>query len=191
MKGNANNVTAGKPRVSGSVFVAATTATAPTTADSALGSAFTQLGFISEDGVKNNNSPESEDIKAWGGDTVLSVITARDDKFNFKLIEGLNPEVLKLVYGITKVTGNITTGLKVEASADELEDHMYVIDMIMKGNILKRIVIPSASLTELGEIEYADSSAVGYDVTVTAKPDTNGNTHYEYFKQGTVSPTST
>lgn len=186
---NANNVTAGKPRVAGSVYRAATTATAPTSADSSLGSAFKSLGYISEDGVTNNNSPETEDIKAWGGDIVLNTLTGKDDKFTFKLLEAMNTDVLTAVYGSSNVIGDIATGIAVKAKAEASEAGMYVVDMVLKNNVLKRIVIPNATVSEVAEIVYKDDEAVGYEITITAVPDANGYTHYEYIKQG-ASPAS-
>ena len=190
MANTANYVTAGKPRVAGSVYRAATTATAPTTADSSLGSAFKSLGYISEDGVKNNNSPETEDIKAWGGDIVLNTLTGKEDRFTFKLIEAMNTDVLSAVYGSSNVTGALATGITVKANATASEAAMFVIDMILKNNVLKRIVIPNATVSEVSEIAYTDNEAVGYEITITAVPDSSGYTHYEYIKQTTPTPVS-
>ena len=177
------NVSAGKPAIGGAVWRAAAGTTLPTDATTALAADFKALGYCSDDGLTNSNSPESTDIKAWGGDTVLTIQEEKKDTFQFTLIEVLNLEVLKAVYGSSNVTGTLSTGITVEANADEPEEAVWAIDMVMNSNTVKRVVIPHGKISEIGDIEYTDSDAVGYEVTVTALPDTDGNTHYEYIKQ--------
>lgn len=183
---NAQNVSTAKPKVGGAVYSAPLDTTLPLDASTELDEAFKGLGYISEDGLSNENTPESENIIAWGGATVANVQTSKEDTFTYTLIEATNVYVLKEVYGQDNVTGDLETGITIKANSKELEEHCLVIDMILKGGILKRIVIPSGKISEVGEISYADGDAIGYETTVQAIEDSKGNTHYEYIQKPTA-----
>ena len=176
------NVTAGKPKTTGAVFRAPIGTTIPTNATSALDAAFVCLGFCSDNGVTNSGEMESENIKAWGGQNVLTTSSSTDDTFKFKLIEALNKDVLKFIYGDSNVSGELSdgNGIAVGVQGYSQDDNIIVIDMIMRNNAVRRVVIPSATISEVGEIVYNDSEAVGYDITLACAADSNGKTHYEY-----------
>lgn len=180
MEHTATNVTAGKPKKGGHAYRAPLGTKLPTSATEALNEAFKSLGYFSDDGLINANSPTSEKLKAWGGDTVLNFQTEKPDTFKFTMIEALNVDVLKAVYGDANVSGDLSTGIHIKANSEEQKDCCWVFDMVLKNSVAKRIVVPCASVTAVGEIVYADNKAVGYDTTISAVPDEGGDTHHEY-----------
>lgn len=180
MANNTANVTAAKPAVGGAIYIAPITATLPTSASATLGSDFKSLGYVSDAGMTNSNQPSVSNIKEWGGQNILSITSEKPDTFKFTLVEALNIEVLKMVYGDANVTGTLATGITINAKNFDYADKAFVCDMILKDGTLKRVVIPCATVTAVDDITYSASAAVGYGTTITAKPDASGNTHYEY-----------
>lgn len=189
---NADNVSVGKPKIGGGVYTAPIGTEVPTDAVTVLSDTFKNLGYVSEDGVTNMGKASGGDINAWGGATVLNVDGANPDKFKVKFIESLNTEVLKTYYGDANVEGNIESGIKVKVNNNHKTPKVWVLDMIMTGGILHRIVIPHGTVVECGDIVYKDNEPVGYETTILAAPDDGGDTHHEYYiKPAAPTPAAT
>ena len=179
---SASNVSVGKPKVAGAIYYAAAGTTLPTDATTALAGAFTELGYVSEDGVTNSMAIDSDNLYAWGGDLVCPIKTGFTDTFTFTLIESLNVDVLKAIFGSTNVTGTLSNGISVNINDKYLTAQVWVVELVLKGSHVKRIVIPSGTITEFGDVVYKDDEAIGYEITITCSADSSGNPHYEYLK---------
>ena len=182
MGNDATLVAVGKPKVGGAIYRAPYGTVLPTDATTALDAAFKCLGYASDDGLKNENKPSTETLKAWGGDTVGAPLKEKTDNFTFTLIESLNVEVLKAIFGDSNVTGTLATGITVSAVSEDSDASAWVFDIKM-GKNAKRVVLPNAKISEVAEITYKDDEAVGYETTLTAmQGDSTFNyaTHKEY-----------
>lgn len=182
MGNTASNVSTGKPNISGAVYIAATTETAPTDATTSLGTGFTCLGFVSDDGLTNDNSLTMNAIKAWGGVTVYNSLTDMADKFQLKLIESENADVLKAVYGDSNVTVGTDGDISVDVKTIDPPEKMFVFELALRGNKKKRIVVPDGAITSRDAIEYKDDSPIAYGITIDAYPNSSGSTHKEYIE---------
>ena len=183
----ASNVSAGKPKSTGAIWVAPKGTDLPVSTGEELNAAFKCLGYVSDAGVVNSTALTVNKIKAWGGDTVLVILASKEDTYKFTLIEAKNIEVVKFVYGADNVSGTLETGMTIVANNQPMDEVSLVIDMIMSDNTAKRVVIPTASISNVGDITYSDGGAIGYETTLDCIPDSDGNTHYEYVLKSTSS----
>lgn len=180
---NAQNVSTGKPKITGAIWRAPLGTALPTDAIGPLNEAFKCVGYIAEGGVTNDDNIETDSYRAWGGAVVITYQTEKTDDFSWSMIEALNPDTLKAYHGDSNVTGNLAEGITVRVNAKDLEECVYIIDMNLR-NAYKRIVIPDAKVAEKGEIVYEDADIIAYPMKITAQEYAayDGDTHREYIK---------
>ena len=174
-----SNVSVGKPNVNGWIFAAPKGTTPPTDATTALASAFVNMGYISEDGYVQSIETDTEEIRAWGGDTVLTEQSGYAETHTVNFIE-TNTDTLKVIYGASNVTE--TNGvITVHSTGKALEEHVVVIELVLTGGRIKRVVIPRAKIADRGgDITYDDTTAIAYPAVFSASPNSNGDYHIEY-----------
>lgn len=177
---NKTNITTGRAKVTGCVYRAALGTALPTNATTALASEYKELGYVSEDGLTNSNSPTVETVKDWSGSVVAVLQSDREDTFAFAFLESKNADVLKSIYGESNVTEESDGTIKVSVGNVPPEEYVWVFEMALKDGKYKRIVLPDGMVTALGDISYTSTDLIMYNVTLTATADSTGHTHYEY-----------
>jgi hypothetical protein len=187
MANTASNVVAGVPLATGGVLLGTDAAVAPTDATSAL-TGFNAAGYIGEDGVTETNERSSDRIRAWGGSVVKIVQTEHNVSYQFTFLETLNGDVLRAVYGednveTTAATASTGTLHAVKVNGATLP-HMPFAFEVKDGDAKIRIHIPDGQITEVGDITYSDTEVIGYQVTVEAFEDADGNKAYKYLDDG-------
>lgn len=153
--------------VTGGVYRGPTGTAAPTSTTTAL-TGFTELGYVSEAGIREQRSITSDEIKAWqNGDTVRTVVSDATVTFQFTLIE-TTLVTLEAFYGGTATTGVGEGSIAIVPSATGGRA-AWVIDVI-DGAEKRRIHIEEGEITDRGEITYASGEPIGYEITITAYP---------------------
>lgn len=154
----ADNVVVG---VTGAVYAGPTSATAPTSSTSSL-TGFTELGYVSADGVEFATDKSTNQIRAWqNADLVRESITEGTVTYSFALLE-TTQEVVEAYFGATMSNGKIelnpvnTGGRK-----------SYVID-IVDGAKAIRHYIPSGEILSVEAQTVQNGEAVAYGITITA-----------------------
>ena len=180
MGNTAENVSVGKPKVSGGIWRAPLGTALPTDASSELTTAFKSVGYVSEDGVKHHIGLTATNFRAWGGDVVHSATTEREETFAFGLIESLNKDTYEITNGAANVSGSLEAGITVRSNSSELDEYVYVIEMMLRAGAMKRIVIPRGKVTEIGDVTYADATLISFPITITALAGSDGDNSKQY-----------
>lgn len=184
---SANNVAAAKPDVAGGVYYAPLGSTLPTDASTALDSAFTALGYVSEDGITPSREVSTEQIKAWGGDVVAALVTDDAKSFEFTLLEVFSADVQKFVHGEDNVVvtpavpGTSGEKIAIKDTAFKIDDCVLVFEMQHDGK-KRRVVVANADANVSGEEPYTDGGLSAYTISATALKDDTGTRVYEYLE---------
>lgn len=185
---NASNVSFGKPKATGAIWIAPAGTAIPSNATTALDGDFVNLGYISEDGLVDAIETDSVEIRAWGGDTVLTGQTSFAEKFTFNMLE-MNEEALSLYYGADNVSVDQDGNVAIKVNSKDLAEVRMVVEMVLTAGRVKRIVVPHAKFFDRsGEINHVDGEAIMYPVQILGLPDTDGDTSKQYIAStGSVS----
>lgn len=153
--------------VTGAVyFDAANSATAPTGTSSAT-TGFTDLGYISEDGVVLGmpDAGDTTSIKAWQNSATVRVLrSAPDDNPTLQLtLLETSLASIQTAFGVT-VTQTATEGNFVINTNTARTAGRLVFDVI-DGAELIRGYAPKAVVSSIGEINLTSTDAIGYELT--------------------------
>lgn len=98
-------INADEVRVAGAghVYVAPAGTALPTSPSAALSAAWTDLGYVTEDGVTFTFNRETTDLNAWQGDKLRVLTTAEPAEVSFALMQS-NDLTLPIVFGGGTVT---------------------------------------------------------------------------------------
>ena len=185
---DASQVTVGSAAVTGAIFVAAGSTALPTDATTALGSAFSLLGFTSDAGVQIAEERDTESITAWEGRTkVAELVTSYSESVSFMPIQ-CNADVAKLMWGNDAVTVGTGGALTVNHHGGNLDPVVIAIEVTPRTGIVKRYA-GKFQLTERGEQTIDGTQVDGRQLTFEAVADSNGVTMKEFtaFVTGTTS----
>lgn len=148
--------------VTGKVYVGPTTSTAPTTSDSTL-TGFTELGYVSAEGITVNTADRSTNqIRAWQDSALVrEVVTEATTSVQMMLLES-NEEVIETYFGATIVGGKVSVNPSSTGGRKS-----FVIDVV-DGDDVIRYYIPSGEVTAVDAQTLANGEALMYGVTITA-----------------------
>lgn len=170
---SADNVRVG---TTGAVYVGPTSSTAPTGATSTL-TGFTELGYVSADGVSETRDRSTNQIRAWqNADLVREVVTEATATFSFMLLE-TSLATIEAYYGVT--VDQLDGSVEVNPSATGGRKS-FVIDLVDGADAI-RTYIPTGEILSVGEQVYQNGEPVGYDVTITAYASNDGYSYKKFY----------
>lgn len=189
MAQTASNVLAAKPKVTGGVWVAPVGTALPTDETTALNAAFKTPGYITDDGLKRTEGRDTDDVKAWGGDTILVTQNGVEAVLEVAFAEYLNAETQKLIYGDANVT--VTAATPTEGTKTVIAGKLgtpspqkaWVVE-VFSGVAVGRLVFPIVQVTETEDVSYKDDELAARGVKATLFPDSTGAYFYEYWDDG-------
>ena len=190
MAATTKNIYAAAPLVIGSLRVGPLNTPAPTDATTALNAGFIDLGYIGDGGFTKKLDRRTTQKRAFGGKVVKVLQSEFTSSLQLKLLESLNAEALKAVYGAANVTvtpATSTKGVQVQTlvNAIKLPHLSWVIDTAdTELDAAYRIYVPDGQIYQVGDVKVVHTDTIEYDITINAFDDASGNQMYVYSDDG-------
>lgn len=186
------NVFAAEPSAAGAAFVAPLGTTLPTSVDGALDAAFVGLGYVGEDGITETSERSTDEKKDMGGRIVKVLQTQYNHSFKFVLLESLNADVLKAIYGASNVTvtpadGTHGTQVKVRKTSKKLPHQTWVFDTIDSELSAKyRNCVADGQVISVGDVTLASKDTIEYEVELKVFESSTGEYVTTYTDDGRI-----
>ena len=156
----------------GAVAYAETGTTLPTTAGASLGSAWTDCGYVSEDGVTVTPSFSTTDIKDWSKGTVRTLLDEFTGEVKFAFIQ-TDYNALAGIFGASNVTQS-GSKLTVKIGARMAPAKAWCFSM-KDGDARARICLPNAQPVVDGDLSFVANEPITWSVTLKCSADSNGD----------------
>lgn len=170
---------------SGVGWTAALGSTGPTDF-SALNGSWSDFGYISQDGLTKAVALDSKEFVPWGNlAPIRRIITKKVTTFKFTVWE-TNKVSLGLYYAKAPAAVIPDPGTGIIAFTEQAKPapdrRAFCFDVLDGATNLIRHYIAEGEVTEIGDIVYKTDDLIGYPMTVTAYPASDGNSIHHFFK---------
>jgi hypothetical protein len=161
---NTANVSVGKGVVGGYLFSAPTTATLPTDIETALGTGYENLGYITSDGLVISESTETTDFNDINGDVIETARSSREETIQVTFAER-KAATEKVLYGDANVTDE-NGMMTIDHTNAERDERIYVFEAVYKNGRRGRIIACKGKVTELGDMTLASGNLAARQCTI-------------------------
>lgn len=142
--------------------------------------AWMPLGAISEDGLVQGFDEDSEEFTPWGYTSpIRTTITKSLRTFQLTVWETSRTTVQSLQYRIDEADLTPTSGLTTFAeTASPLPDRRAFWFIVLDGSVSKGFYVPEGEISDRSDVTHKQDEMAGFEWTITAYPDSAGNTVY-------------
>lgn len=172
MSNTLSNIYVAEPLATGVCFVAPRGTPGPTDAQVELDAAFVDLGYTGVDGFNEKNDRSITRKRSFGGKVVKIIQSEFTSTLEFTLMESLNADVLKAIYGasnvvVTAATTEHGTQVKVLKNSRKLPHQAWVIDTWDDEMGAKyRNYVADGQITTIGDVKVVHTDTIEYKVTL-------------------------
>jgi hypothetical protein len=164
--------------------------TAAPTDFTALPTAWNDFGYISQDGMTAAVDENRTSWTPWGSLSPIRTQTTSSNKTFAVTCWESNKTVLGLYYKqqtatLTPDTNGVITFNEVNQPAPDRRS--FVFDVMDGASNLIRIYVPLGEVTERGNVVYKSDDLIGYPITVTAYPGSDGVSVHRMMKLAAAS----